>query len=387
MDEVNNIVASLLDLDGQDLDGCGGGRDSEVSTDGDSGSDPGTEVELDQSTQADGSVGGEDDAPAGTASTSDDFKCVSKNLNFDWGAYLAKFGNTPYDVAVTQLFVRYAQLVHRLTGTYHCQQPMSVTEAEEVAALARSFVLDFLTPILGRFFSTKVHKLLAHVLEAIMLHGAIKNGDTGCNESLHGHEKRRYGRTNGEEDTFRGQLLHIGQGSLEIRARFEREADEFDDWFDADGDSDVASAVGVLARTTDVPVTGPVGRRPRRRSPSVTVAELSARPGLGAVGAALALPLETTILQLPNSFTFSPRFPCCAGGHPQQHLRATPVYRGFPWFDCLAYTLPGDGPGALRYGEARAIVRKAADDDVDVLIIAAMDVCESMPGCPLVEGG
>jgi len=119
----------------------------------------------------------------------------------------------------------------------------------------------------------------------------------------------------------------------------------------------------------------------------VTVAELSARPGLGAVGAALALPLETTILQLPNSFTFSPRFPCCAGGHPQQHLRATPVYRGFPWFDCLAYTLPGDGPGALRYGEARAIVRKAADDDVDVLIIAAMDVCESMPGCPLVEGG
>jgi len=41
----------------------------------------------------------------------------------------------------------------------------------------------------------------------------------------------------------------------------------------------------------------------------------------------------------------------------------------------------------LRYGEARAIVRKAADDDFDVVIVAAINVCESMRGCPLVEAG
>ncbi|OSX75036.1 hypothetical protein BU14_0257s0006 [Porphyra umbilicalis] len=235
---------------------------------------------------------------------------------------------------------------------------MSVAEAEEVAASARSFVFHFLTPILGQFFNTKVHKLLAHVLAAIRLHGAIKNGDKGGNESLHGHEKRRYVRTNRDEDTIRGQLLRIGQGSLEIRSRFEREAADYDAW-----------------------------RRPGRRAPAVTVAELATRPGLCAVGTALGLPLVTTILRLSNSYTFSPRFPCCSGGHPPQHLRATPMYRGLPWFDCLAYALSGDAQGVMRYGEARAIVSKAGDNDVDVVVVASMDVCESMPGCPLVEGG
>lgn len=404
LDEAENIIATLLGMGGGDVDGSLGGSGSEASTDGDSGSDAGTDEELYQSTRADGLGAVEDDAPAGAASTSDDVKCVTKNLTFDWDAYRTKFGDTPYDVAVTQMFVRYAQLVDRLTGSYHCRPPMSVAEAEEVAALARSFVLDFLTPLLGQFFSTKVHKLLAHVLAAIRLHGAVKNGDTGGNESLHGHEKRRYVRTNRDEDTFRGQLLRIGQGSLEIRARFEREAADYDAWFD---DGDEAEAAGApqappappprlarhgvapaaLAATAGVPDVGPVRRRPGRRAPAVTVAELSMRPGLCAVRTALGLPLVTTILRLPSSYTFSPRFPCCSGGHPLQHLRATPMYRGLPWFDCLAYALPGDAQGVVRYGEARAIVSKAGDNDVNVVIVAAMDVCESMPGCPLVEGG
>jgi len=387
VDEAENIIASLLGMGGGDLDGCVGGSCSEVSTDGDSGSDAGTDEELFQSTQAVGLSGVEDDAPAGAASTGDDVKCVTKNLKFDWDAYRAEFCDTPYDVAVTQMFVRYAQLVGRLTGSYHCRPPMSVAEAEEVAASARSFVFHFLTPILGQFFSTKVHKLLAHVLAAIRLHGAIKNGDKGGNESLHGHEKRRYVRTNRDEDTIRGQLLRIGQGSLEIRSRFEREAADYDAWFDDGDEADAAVAPAALAVTAGVPDVGPVRRRPGRRAPAVTVAELATRPGLCAVGTALGLPLVTTILRLSNSYTFSPRFPCCSGGHPPQHLRATPMYRGLPWFDCLAYALSGDAQGVMRYGEARAIVSKAGDNDVDVVVVASMDVCESMPGCPLVEGG
>jgi len=378
-------MASLLGLSSSDNGGGLSGSESGWSTNGDSGSEGAESETSAQVKNGGGSGAGDIDAAAGPTSKTDDFSCVTKNLEFDWEAYRNKLGDTPYDVAVTRMFVRYAQLVDRLTGNYHCRQPMSVAEGEAVAALARSFVLDLLTPILGKFFSTKVHKLLAHVLISIRMHGSIKNGDTGANEALHGHEKRRYGRTNGDEDTFRGQLLRIGQGSLEIRDRFEREAADFDAWFD-DHDDDVG-AQGTLAPTSAPPDAGRVTGRVARRWSAVTVAKLATRPGLAAVGSVLGLPLDTTILRLPNSYTFSPRFPCCTGGHPRQHLRATPMYRGLPWFDCLSYALPSDSRGVLRYGEARAIIGKAADDDVHIVIVAAMDVCESMPGCPLVEGG
>lgn len=387
VDMVDDIIASLLGLNKGDFNGGSYNSDADTSTDGGSGSTTETDLEPEPSTKVCQTPSGEEDAPAGTTSFNDDFLCVSNNLAFDWVAYRAKFGDTPYDVAVTQMFVRYAQLVDRLTGTYHCRLPMSVPEAEEVAALSRSFVLDFLTPILGKFFSTKVHKVLAHVLAAIKLHGAIKNGDTGCNESLHGHEKRRYGRTNGDEDSFRGQLLRVGQGSLEIQARVEREAADFDDWFEDVNDADADGSQGAPPSSAAVPPVAPARQRAGRRAAAVTLSELSMRPGLGAVGSALGLSVDTTLLRLPNSYTFSPRFPCCTGGHPLQHLRATLSYRGLPWFDSLTYALPGDPRGVLHYGEARAIVRKAGDHDIDVVVVAEMDVCESMPGCPLVGGG
>lgn len=387
VDKVDNIIASLMGLDQSNLNGGFCDSDPETSANGEGASTTASELEHEPATTVRETRGGEEDAAVGNGRGNDDFLCVTNNLDFDWAAYRSKFGDTPYDVAVTQMFVRYAQLVDSLTGTYHCRLPMSVSEAEEVATLARSFVLDLLTPILGRFFSTKVHKVLAHVLAAIKLHGAIKNGDTVCNESLHGHDKRRYGRTNGDEDTFRGQLLRVGQGSLEIRARNEREAADFDDWFENDSDANADESQEAPPLPAAAPSVVSAGRRTGRRAAAVTLAELSLQPGLRAVGTALGLSLDTTILRVPSSYTFSPRFPCCTGGHPLQHLRATPSYRGLPWFDCLAYALPGDPRGLLRYGEARAIVRKAGDHNIDVVVVAEMNVCESMPGCPLVGGG
>jgi len=141
-----------------------------------------------------------------------------------------------YHVAVTTLFVKYAQLLARLTRHRHCQEPMTVTGAEEVGALVKEFVLDHMVPILGEWFSTKVYKLLVHVIEAIKEHGAITNGDTGSNEALHGQDKRRYSRASGRDDAFRTQMLRVGQGSLEIRARLSKEAAQFVDWFE-DGDT------------------------------------------------------------------------------------------------------------------------------------------------------
>jgi len=313
----------------------------------------------------------------------EDVRSVYKYLEFDWDVYRRKFGDTPYKVAVTHMFVKYAELVDRLVGTFHCRPPMTLAEGEEVECLARTFVLDILTPVLGRIFSTKLHKLLAHVLAAIKLHGAVKNGDTGTNEALHGNEKRRYCRTNGDEDAFRTQLLRVGQGTLELKARQARNDEEFDAWFD-DGSEDVATAAPSVA---DCRVGAARAAAAANRTMTVTLSELTARPGLGAVGLALKNPSVTAAVRTANSYTFTPQYPCCAGGHPAQHLRAAPLYRGVPWFDGVAYTLPGDLCGVVRYGEARTIVRTVGGEPVDVVVVAGMDVCESMPGCPLAGGG
>jgi len=120
---------------------------------------------------------------------------------------------------------------------------------------------------------------------------------------------------------------------------------------------------------------------------TVTLSELAARPGLDAVGLALKNPSGTAAVRTANSYTFTPQYPCCAGGHPAQHLRAAPLYRRVLWFDGVAYTFPGDLCGVVRYGEARAIVRTVGGEPVDVVVVAGMDVCESVPGCPLVGGG
>ena len=156
------------------------------------------------------------ESPVGDKTTAGaaDTKAVRQGLAFDKAAYKAAFGDMPYHVAVTTLFVKYAQLVAQQTGHRHCKLPMTVNEAEEVGALAKEFVLRFQVPILGKWYSTKIHKLVAHIVEAIQRHGAVMNGDTSCNEALHVHDKRRYCRTSGDDDIFRPQLLRVGQGVL-----------------------------------------------------------------------------------------------------------------------------------------------------------------------------
>jgi len=326
-------------------------------------------------------------------------------LTFDKAAYEAAFGDTPYHVAVTTLFIKYAQLMSRLTGHHHCRAPMTVAGAEEVGAMAKSFVLDYMVPILGEWVSTKVHKLLAHVIEAIKQHGALSNGDTGSNEALHSQDKRRYCRASGSDDAFRTQMLRVGQGSLELRARLAKEAAEFDGWFvghgDADNEGDAALAGGCTApgggrRTPVDGVRGGVGAGAKpaaipRRAVAVALDELAGRRGLGAVANALGLPSGGTLVHVTNSLTFTPRMPCCAGSvgspHPPQHLRATPMYRGIPWYDGVAYRLPEDGPAVVRYGVARAIVRAVGEKKREEVVVSELSICESTPGCPLVHAG
>lgn len=405
--ELDDVLASLMaDIDVADGDAAepwAAHSDGSIAASDASGASAASDSSVDSDTSATRAAAA--DPVVGGNGKANQEKRTKKMLNFDNAAYEAAFGSTPYHVAVTTLFVKYAELVSRLTGHQHCRALMTVAGAEEAGAMAKSFVLDYMVPILGDWFSTKVHKLLAHVIDAIKQHGALTNGDTGSNEALHGQDKRRYSRASGSDDAFRTQMLRVGQGSLEIRSRLIKEAADFDDWFvvggsdDYEGDDAVAGNDAVPGGSGRPPVAGVGGGDraapqqpaiPRRALP-IALDKLAERRGLGAVADALGLPSGGTLVHVSNSLTFTPRMPCCAerteNPHPLQHLRATPAYRGIPWYDGVAYRLPGEGPAVVRYGVARAIIRAVRGEVREAVVVSEMAICESTPGCPLVHAG
>lgn len=81
---------------------------------------------------------------------------------------------------------------------------MTLAEGEAIAQQAEEFVLCYAVLILGPLHTTKVHELLAHLLEAMRFHGNIMNGDTSNNEQQHKEDKRHYARTNKSAAGFCG---------------------------------------------------------------------------------------------------------------------------------------------------------------------------------------
>ena len=344
------------------------------------GAESGDEVDID------GAAGGGKGVESDEEDTMAVFKTVS---DFDWVVYEAVWGSTPLHVAITALFAEYALVVGRITGHlhYNCAQPMSDETAEELGELCRNFVLCYVNPILGAIASTKIHKLLCHIVAAIKLHGALSNGNTGRNESLHVHEKQRYCRTNGDPDARGYQLLRAGQGTLELRAKHAMEENQ--EWLDEEGEQwEVDIDSGEEEHHDDVDALGAASMQAGLRRPTrvtvQSVSELSARFGLASLALTLqAAPCET--VRLTGSLPIRARFECCSSTA-KQSVRATPFFRGAPWFDHVAFD-DTDKPGGLLYGKARAIVHSVGGREERVVVVSVLTPCESEPGCPLVARG
>lgn len=326
----------------------------------------------------------------GAMSDDEDAKAVHKKVaEFDWNEYKAAWGSTPLHVAVTALFAEYALVVGRITGHLHhqCNEPMTDQAAEELGEMCSNFVLRYVNPILGVFTSTKVHKLLCHIVSAIKLHGALSNGNTGRNESLHVQEKSRYCRTNGDPDALGYQMLRAGQGTIELRAKHAIEEEQ--EWLDAEGEQwGSEDDSGEDEPKGEMGVDGAGGdwsgvRRPTRSSVT-SVSDLSARPGLELLAETLQVATETAV-HVTGSLPIHARFECC-GVRSKQSVRATPSFRGGPWYDHIAFEVP-DCPNRMFYGQARAVLHSVGGRERRVVIVSLLKPCESEPGCPLVARG
>lgn len=197
--------------------------------------------------------GEESNVPAGQAGTA----------QYDWPAYHAVWKETPIDEAITVMFAEFAVLHAEMSG-YTCStapMPLTLDVGKCIADRAERFVTMYLTPILGAQNSTKVHKLLCHVMEAIRMHGNINNGNAGINERLHKDDKPYYARTNKAIAGFTRQLVVQAQGARIILRR-NAEEDECllagleelagDEDTDSDGAGSFTARTYLMTRSVEV---------------------------------------------------------------------------------------------------------------------------------------
>lgn len=335
---------------------------------------------------------------------------------FDWTAYRAVWHATPIDEAITAMFAEFAVLHAELSG-YTCStapQPLTLDVGKCIAARAQRFVTDYVTPILGAQSSTKVHKLLCHVLDAIRMHGNISNGNSSLNEQIHKDDKPYYARTNRDRTDFTRQLVVQAQGARIIQRRIadeqETEAAAWDECAadgirgrdpgslrgeDQDEDGSMYSDVDALEPGNDAAgaavfgtAAAVAGGRPDGASTRtisyhlrpVLLSSIARVPGLRGIAAALGLS-DDAYVRVCSFVSIDAVFDC--GTRAKQLLYASPSFRGEPWFDSVLFC-PTDDPRCVSVAEVRAIVRGS---EGDVAVVAEMEVVAAVPGCPLAARG
>eukprot|EP00170_Pyropia_yezoensis_P000316 contig_1945_g317 len=369
-------------------------------------------------------AGDEEDVDAARANDGvdkEDMRAAQANTEFDWAAYRRSFPDTPPHAAITAMFAEYALLVGRITRhlSTAVASPVTLAEGEASSKQAQEFVLCYAVPILGSLHTTKVHKLTAHLLEAVRLHGSLMNGDTSSNEQQHKDDKQHYVRTNKSKSGYLRQLVRHANGSRSVLLRNQAagaglsvDGATVSGSHDEDRDSEMAgshtedngsdaadddcstveldaadvntSTVAVDATADAVPplpsgaappssgavsaAARAIAARPAGASlRQVTVAKLATSLGLSSLGGLLGLsPADRQ--RVLTYVHFVTRVP--GGFRERQLVRATPMYRGAAWYDCISFHCEEDADDVPeRFGQVRALLRQ---EDKDVAVVAEM---------------
>lgn len=299
---------------------------------------------------------------------------------FDWSVYRAAFPDTPLHAAVTAMFAEYALLVGRITRRLGvaADQPMTLSEGAAIAEHAQVFILGYVNPILGHVRTTKIHRVLCHVLHAVQYHGNIMNGNTSKNEAIHKADKRHYVRTN-KRPGYTKQLVRHAHGTRKV---LQRNAEQLQQEALAAAQHRAASGDG--GYVAEDRTAGPPLRRARTAHLGhVRISDLAARPGLSTLAALLGVS-DRHRVAVPSHVFFSAQI--AGDGARRQVVRASPSFHGRQWFDHVECMPAGAAAeGTTQFGQVRLIVRRA--DEVDHVILAEMERVVGADECPLSSRG
>jgi len=213
--------------------------------------------------------------------------------------YRQVYGNHPLHRAVLDVFCRMALLSGRLMGDNVADTTrLSEKQMRDLADEACDLIVNRVDLLFGPMHTNKAHRLANHLLVALLRKGNLWEGDTSESESLHGPCKRMYSRTNKRGPTIVLQMMRASETQNEVLRELKDMADETREedggLFDLlDGDLDDG----------DLP-TQSLRPLPRSdRGQRLTVSNVQALPGMGALGVLLDKSPDCSLVVSP-SFSF-----------------------------------------------------------------------------------
>jgi len=223
----------------------------------------------------------------------------------------------------------------------------------------------------------RVHKLLRHMLDAILMHGLLCHGNTSSNEAQHKNDKLFHCHTNRIIKTFIAQIARQLQGTQAMLARLDNMDDET---IHADTFRRIRRSLVRGGQLTSMT------KRSMHKVPSLIVGAIAQHPGLGRLTLVLGLDPNDKVAVL-EEVKFLARLEC--GTRIRQNLRSSVNYRRKgAWFDAVTYTVAGEAAmhaggvakALLHYGEVRALLLYKAED---VAIVCNMKTVDADKTCSL----
>jgi len=228
----------------------------------------------------------------------------------------------------------------------------TVSEARALCHRMSVWVSSDFQNIFGEKHTTKLHRLLAHLLDEFLLRGNVHDGDSGINEALHKAVKLAWLRTNHRRSEYTLQLVLAEQVAQLLR------------------DEDIDD--GELEEATPRP-----GTRDRARGNVVEVGVLAEERNLP--GLAEVLDCDATAdLTVGVGSRLHPHAPRRHDGR-RQIVRAAEDFYGAPWWDWIRYV---DRQGVERYGRARVVILGTSSVAERVIVVERAVQATPVAGCP-----
>lgn len=303
---------------------------------------------------------------------------------YDWEPFFERFGDMLPEDAVTATMIAFGELMHYVHG--YNEAGARSSRAERTAAVrqqTRNFVLGMLEPLFGRKSTPKLHEVLCHACDEVMLRDDLCMADTSFNEQKHKEEKAGYKLTNRQVQTAGRQQLKVTQARLILQAEKDELAANATGGHDRDGDdsetdeSDDNDEPAALSDSRSVRLGATGGAL-------IALRVITSRPGMSKAASVLGLPADGFITVL-SSTRFTATYEWGALPSPEL-VRSAESYHNAAWHDDVMYR-PADG-GDVRYGRVRLVAaRGSACHATGVVLVQRMKLAVPLTGSPFAAAG
>lgn len=284
--------------------------------------------------------------------------------------YYTVFGKILLEDAVLTMFCQATMVNGMLFGDneYSVEampDSMAVAIADAAHLLGRMIQV-----LLGPVHTTKLHRLMYHLLQELRNRGNLSEGDTSENESKHTSCKQMFRRSNKRGATLPLQMLRAEETQEYILDEYKREARVA-----------TRAANEMEVPEAQVPMASYRGVR-------VILSSVAEWAGLSTLPACLGVEdddVATTTVTVGSTATIVAKFDWGSPNQPvRQFLRGSDNFHGSPWRSHVLYV---DNDGVRCWGVVRLLLRGLNAEKRQAAVVQCLKEVPARPGCVLTRYG